>query len=250
MALRVDHQVGRLDIAVDDAFGVRMAQGLQQLVDDGQSARNGQALAGHQRLVQIVALHQFHDDVGQPAVTPLVEHLHDVRVMRQDGTHLGLGGETPLQLIHVVSGMAGSADGLDRLVNRVFRVVTLVDKAHAALANDADNLKVGNLAGMGGHGAAQEGAGLLQLGAQRGLVTPHQDPPPHPDASPPTPCRSWPACRHGAGPGRRGRRRSLAGGPSHRASGSGRKPVRRARSGAWHALSPRPAREPGQSLAC
>ena len=223
MALRVDHQVGRLDIAVDDAFGVRMAQGLQQLVDDGQSARNGQALAGHQRLVQIVALHQFHDNVGQPAVTPLVEHLDDVRVMRQDGTHLGLGGETPLQLIHVVSGMAGGADGLDRLVDRVFRVVTLVDKAHATLANDTDDLKVGNLAGMGGHGAAQEGAGLGQQGAQRGLVTPHQDPPPHPDAAPPAACRSWPACRHGAGPGRRGRRRLLAGGPSHHASGSSQK---------------------------
>ena len=98
MALRVDHQVGRLDIALDDALGVRMAQGLPQLVDDGQSARNGQALAGHQRLVQIVALHQFHDDVGQPAVTPLVEHLHDVRVMRQDAGQLaamvpGQGGE-------------------------------------------------------------------------------------------------------------------------------------------------------------
>ncbi len=59
------HQIGRLDIAVNDALGMSMCQTLSGLQDDVQSLRKGNR---HQQFIQSFTFKEGHDDEHAPVI--------------------------------------------------------------------------------------------------------------------------------------------------------------------------------------
>ncbi len=91
-----EEDVGRLDVAVDDAALVRLGQGARQLRDDRDDLARSHRPAGAQVVLEVAPLEQLHDDVGRAlGRDAVVEGLHDVRAL-----DLGSGG-----------GLAGEAGG-------------------------------------------------------------------------------------------------------------------------------------------
>ncbi len=100
-----DQHVLRGNVAVDDAQRIaagvgelmRVAQGMKKLADHegdhrGAHVRVVDQLESFAQAHEVDALDPLHDEKTDPAVFPLIEHLHDVGVAHQAGD-LGLGPE-------------------------------------------------------------------------------------------------------------------------------------------------------------
>ena len=130
----VDHDVGRLDVAVDDARLVRVGEAVAQLLGELQLADDAQRHAGADHLGERVPLDVLHGDEGLLVVNTDVEDHHDVRVSKAgDGSRFA--GE-PLAQIVVV--LAQQLDGDLALERRIPREV---EGAHPAPADSADDFE-------------------------------------------------------------------------------------------------------------
>ena len=124
-----EHDVAGLDVAVDDAALVRVAEAFGSGPDDAGRLLGRQAFAGGQVLVQGPAVHQFHDDiVGVVIWTNLVDR-DDVRV----GQFRGAAGLAQKPLDDALAGL-GDVRGQHLDGHRAFqvRVERAVDHAEAA----------------------------------------------------------------------------------------------------------------------
>ncbi|MCZ7679675.1 MAG: hypothetical protein M5U28_13310 [Sandaracinaceae bacterium] len=132
---RHEEDVGRLEVAVDDARLVRGRERRQELHGDGRGARRREAAALQHREERL-ALEQLHDQEGRLARRlHEVGHLHDVRVHEPAG-RLGLAAEAlevELLAAQLVREHLDGHAAADVLLHR------LVDRAHAALAEGADH---------------------------------------------------------------------------------------------------------------
>ena len=129
-----EEDVGGLEVAVDEAGGVRHGEGAADLRGDrGDLARREGALAA-EAAVQVLPLEQLHRDVGDAAPHAVVEDLHDVGAPEL-GRGLGLALEAPRDLGRARGGRVHELERARRLELRVLRGP---DGAHAPLAEGAD----------------------------------------------------------------------------------------------------------------
>ena len=92
VAAAIDHeQIGRLDIAMDDAPGVRRGQSTRGLLAQGEYLGGGEAVVG-EILLQRLAAQQLHDQVGLSVLFAHIVDGADVGVV-QGGGRPGLAQE-------------------------------------------------------------------------------------------------------------------------------------------------------------
>ncbi len=139
--LLVDQDVGRLEVAVQDAPRVRVRHRLGRLGDQPRGGPRLLLVAGHQRH-QAAAGHQLHAEVMLALVLADLVDRHDAEVVEQRD---GLG--FILEAAKLV--VAGEEPGLDHLQRDgpvEADLTGLVDDPHAAAAQFAPDLVVAEVA--------------------------------------------------------------------------------------------------------
>ncbi len=143
MAVGVHHDVGRLQIAVDDAGFVRGGKARRHLLGEDECAIDGQPAIGPQDRGEVRSLHVRHRDVSDAADLSEIVNADDVFVSDLSGEH-ELALEAPLEI-------AGRFGVLERLrtdhldgdgpLERL--VPGLVDRAHATAAQEPNDVIAG-----------------------------------------------------------------------------------------------------------
>jgi hypothetical protein len=135
LAARVDHQVGRLQVPVDDPFRMGRLQRVRDLDSEVEKLADLEGLAPH-ALRQGLPVEQLHDDEMPPLV--LLDRVHgaDAGVVERGGGP-GLPLE-PLEDRRVALHLVG--EELDRHPPAEARVLRLEDDSHAARAEPAQDL--------------------------------------------------------------------------------------------------------------
>ncbi len=141
-ALGVQEEVGRLDVAVDDAALVRVRQRLRRLqAPAGNRARLQRGPLGPafvQNRGQAFALDELHGVVVDAVLAADGEDGHDVRMV-QAGDGLGLAPEA---LHRLGVGHGPEAQHLQGDLARQGKLLGLVDDTHAAAAHLAHDAKI------------------------------------------------------------------------------------------------------------
>ena len=130
-----DQDVLGLDVAVDEAGGVRGREGLEHGVEEDQRLRRGQRAVLPQDVAQGAARHVLHGQVDQPVVLALVVHGDDVAV-RQPSGGLGLALEPRDEGLVVREVGMHDLEGDDPVQAQVER---LVDRRHAAAGKQGEH---------------------------------------------------------------------------------------------------------------
>jgi hypothetical protein len=131
LAERPDHDVGRLQVPVDDAAGVRVGQRLAHLLEDLQEAGQVVSRFGpfRQQPGQGTALDELHGEVWPAAREPAqFVHRHDARVLELPRDLCLL--HEPLHQLRAA--LVGLQQHLDGDVPAEVGVAALEDRAHAA----------------------------------------------------------------------------------------------------------------------
>ncbi len=84
-AAPLDHQVGRLDVAMDDPEGVRVGETVAQLLDELEPAGEGRGLPPSYPRAQRLAVDELHGDERFAVMFPDVEDADDVLVLEHAG---------------------------------------------------------------------------------------------------------------------------------------------------------------------
>ena len=135
-AFLADHDVGGLDIAMNDAALMREVKRPASLQRIDQLQRNRKVGAPRNQVFQTLSIDQFHGDEGNAALVSHVVHRYDVGVLQAAGG-LRLAVKT-LKQIGIVGDAGG--DGLQRNEAVDNRVPRAVHHAHGAMAQLADHL--------------------------------------------------------------------------------------------------------------
>ena len=181
VAVRRQHQVARLDVAVDHAARMRVVQRLGALEHQRQHVVDRQQVVGARVGGERArAVDELGDDAVVAALLARVVDRHDVRVL-QHPDHVRLGEEhlaRDLGARRVVVGR--DAVGLDRDVAAVIGIVREVDGAGRAAPDLADHLVLADVLAEcgrafggphdGRHGCSSDGR--LLSGTSGGLMSP------------------------------------------------------------------------------
>ena len=149
-----DHDVLGLEIAVNDAAGVSVGEGVEDLEADGEEMLSCRRALAPGR--ELLPGYQFHDEEVEPIGPPEVPELRDVGVVEAGG-RAGLAEEAPLRLL-----LAGHrlSDHLDCNLGASGRAAA-IDDAHAARTEALGEFVCAELGRQrevgGGVGAAQVG---------------------------------------------------------------------------------------------
>ena len=135
----VNQQVGGLDIAVDDAFAMRMVQRRKQPAHHDKDSLQREGIASLDLLVKVVAFHQFHHQVSDAFVAVGVENTNDVVVLQQAGG-TPFGQEALLQFLGLLLRHVGDQDRLDGDATCDIRIERLIHRTHTAAADQLDDL--------------------------------------------------------------------------------------------------------------
>ena len=134
---RHQHQVGRLQVAVDHALLVEVLQAEQRLVDEADRLGRRQLAAPLQHLLERLAVEVLHDEVVQPVGLADLEGADDVGVLELHGQPgLALEAAERFRVLGLGRRQHLDGDDLAELVDR------LVDAGHAALADAVEDLVV------------------------------------------------------------------------------------------------------------
>ena len=136
-ALRVEQDVLRLDVAVQDAFVVGELERLANLRHEHHRLLRGEPARLH-RLAQVYAVHELHQQVEEPAGLAEVMDGDDVRVV-QPRQHAGLAVESLGE-----GGVGGQRlrQELERDEAVQLRLARLVHHPHAAVADEFEYLQL------------------------------------------------------------------------------------------------------------
>ena len=166
-----DHDVGGLDVAVDDAVLVAEVQRLARVGDHLDGALRLHRAVGVHDVAQRDAVDVLHHDVGQRPVRRLrlagVVHRDDRRVVQRGGV-LGFAAEPQIE-----AGIAGQvcAQHLDRDVSVQPHVAGEMDFGHAAEAEDlAEFVAVGQVLRGGHSNVCSKSADAARNGADGATV--------------------------------------------------------------------------------
>ena len=135
-AVLQQHDVLRLDVAVDDAALVRVLQRLQDLHRKVQRLAPLDLALLLDVLLERDAVHIFHDDVLDAVAEADVVHLDDVRV-REHRDRLRFVSEAPEEIAVVRELLPEDLDGDPAVLDAVIRAVNV---RHAALADQLVDL--------------------------------------------------------------------------------------------------------------
>ena len=128
------HDVGRLDVAVDDVVRLRGDEGLEGLINHLGEILLGQDTTGH-RLVEGLALEQFHHDETALLILPHVEDSDDVGVV-QARERLSFGDQFVRRFLHLILGrIRGGEHALDGDFPLELGIEGLEDRAQSAFAD-------------------------------------------------------------------------------------------------------------------
>ena len=127
VAVTIDEDVLRLDVAVDHAAAVGGPQGAGDLTEHRRGAIRGQR-AEPEGVGQAAGVDETHDEVGGAGFAPVVVERDDVRVL-ESGDQLGLRFEAADE--RRVVGQLGT-DDLDRHLPADDRLVGAVDRTEGA----------------------------------------------------------------------------------------------------------------------
>ena len=143
----VEQNVLRLDVAVDDALVVGELQRVANLRHDGQRLARRNA-AGVEQLPQVHAVHEFHEEIKQAVRPAEFVNRHDAGMieLRQ---RLGFAGEA-FGKRGVVADAGRQNFQRDDAVQ--FLLPRLVNRAHAALADEFEDFELRKLGGEFGDG--------------------------------------------------------------------------------------------------
>ena len=130
-----DQDVLRLDVAVDEAGGMRGRQRLEHGIEEDERLRGGQRPVLPEDVAQGAARHVLHRQVDQPVVLALVVHRDDVAV-GQPGGRLGLPLEPRDEGLVVREVGMHDLEGDDPVEPQVER---LVDRRHAAAGKQGEH---------------------------------------------------------------------------------------------------------------
>ncbi len=136
-AFFLDHDVGRLHVAVDDRHLVREAEAVAQLVEHLQLAGHWRLLLAADDLGERLAVDVLHRDERLSVLFADVEDRDDVGVS-QAGDGSGFASEALAKLLHVFP------EQLDRNLALEDRVPREIQRAHAALSDAVDDSKATN----------------------------------------------------------------------------------------------------------
>ena len=100
MVVLAEQDVGRLDVAVDEAVAVGGVQRAADLRDDVRRALRREASVGAHERPQVRAVDEAHDDEQHAVALARVVHGDDVRVLDR-GRGLGLGHEALAKVLVV-----------------------------------------------------------------------------------------------------------------------------------------------------
>ncbi len=137
LAVGRDHDVRRLQVAMDDPLGVGRLESVGDLQRDAQGLFERESTSPETR-GQILALGQLHGDEVGPAVVAHLVDAGDVGMV-QGGEHLGLALEAgePLGVLG-----EGGRQHLDRHLATELGVLGAVDLSHAAFTELGGDLEV------------------------------------------------------------------------------------------------------------
>ncbi len=134
VALRLVHDVRGLDVAVDDAHGVRVAERIGDALDEGEDLVRREEVRLLRVLDEILALEVLHRDVAEVVLLARVEDGDDVRVVEAPGRFrlaeealLGVGELVRLEFRR-------ERHRLDRDDATDLRILAAIHDAHRALA--------------------------------------------------------------------------------------------------------------------
>ncbi len=136
MAVGRHQQVARLDVAVDDAAVVGVAQRAADFDADPRHLAPIETPSPPQFLLQAAAVDQFHRIEQVPFLLAEAEQADDVRMVElAEGLDLGLEADAEALFLGQAGGEQLDGGRLARLA-----MDALVDRAHAAAAELADDL--------------------------------------------------------------------------------------------------------------
>jgi hypothetical protein len=141
-----DEDVAGLDVAVDDAARVRELEALEDLHQDLGKDLELRTVAGDQVIAEAAAHHALHRDERVLVVLAVLVDRDDARVVEVAG-RLRLALEALERVLGVLRVEVALADDLQRDVAADHRVVALVDDAHPAPAELADDLVLADARG-------------------------------------------------------------------------------------------------------
>ena len=139
MPLDVDHDVGRLDVAVDDPGFVGEIQRPKQFRHEPERSRDIESLARVKPVLEFLAVDVLHHDVGHVAFGTEVVDLHDIAMVEaRDRAHFALEA-LRVHLRHFLVELLDE-NGLDRDAAVQPRIAPVIDQPHRALAEHAFDL--------------------------------------------------------------------------------------------------------------
>ena len=135
MAFVIDHDVGRLDVAVYNAFVVGEIDRIKEFCHQARRLTQRETLAGVECRLEFLAPDVLHDDIGDLAFLAEIVDLDDVGVV-QARNGLRLPGKPHRILLRGGRVQFADQDGLDRDRAVQAGVEAFVDDTHGALAQD------------------------------------------------------------------------------------------------------------------
>ena len=139
-AVFVEQNIGRLEIAVDDALRVRMRHRVEDGAHRGDRLDRRQGAAGVQEFGQVLARHVFEDQVEIAALLARLENRHDVGVAQ-------FADQARLVEQDAVLGRVGAPEmqGLDSDLALQLRIESAVDRALGAAAEFAAHFEASDV---------------------------------------------------------------------------------------------------------
>ena len=136
IAVAQHHEIGGLDVAMDDAAAVRVSQAIAGLHDVSQLFYDGDLPVAGDDLIERLAVEELHHQIGIALMIAQVIDDDDVGVLQHAGG-FGLTVEA-LEQVGILGKAAGhhldGDDALDEVIHR------LVHDAHAALAQNLNDV--------------------------------------------------------------------------------------------------------------